>query len=270
MNSRKEYQLLERSKDELSESFNRPTVSRDWRLFFEWKIWEKVQTRQKQLFDAVLCITKTGCQWRQLPKEFPPWQTVCSFFRCSKRSGIWQKVLREWVQKSRIHRGRRPLPTYGIMDSHSVKTTAASEERGMDGEKKIKCRKRHIVTDTQGHWLHVKVHAAHIHEATAGGHVCKEALDQCPSLQGVSADEGYRKTTENFVIEELKKKIEISKIIKNGRFVLAKRWVVERTFAWLNPFRRLAENFAISVSSAKSCVAIAHSMILTQRFKQNS
>jgi putative transposase len=138
------------------------------------------------------------------------------------------------------------------------------------GEKKVKGRKRHIVTDTQGHLLHVKVHAANIHDTTAGGHVFKETLDQYPSLQGVSADEGYRKTTENFVIDELKKKIEISKRIKNEWAILAKRWVVERTFAWLNPFRRLAKDFEISISSAEAFVMIAHSMVLIQRLVVNS
>jgi putative transposase len=93
---------------------------------------------KKQLVDAVLYVTKTGCQWRQLPKEFPPWQTVYSFFRRAKRSGIWQKVLRDLVEKSRIRMGRHPLPTYGIIDSQSVKTTSASEDRGIDGGKKGK------------------------------------------------------------------------------------------------------------------------------------
>ena len=93
---------------------------------------------KKQLVDAVLYVTKTGCQWRQLPQEFPPWQTVYSFFRRAKRSGIWQQVLRDLVEKSRTRMGRHPLPTYGILDSQSVKTTSASEDRGIDGGKKGK------------------------------------------------------------------------------------------------------------------------------------
>ena len=110
-----------------------------------------------------------------------------------------------------------------------------------------------------------KVHAANIHDTTAGSSVCKEALDKYPSLKGFSADEGYRKTTENFVTDELKKKIEISKRIKNEWAVLATRWVVERTFSWLNPFRRLAKDVEISIASAEAFVMIAHSMVLIQR-----
>ena len=93
-----------------------------------------------------------------------------------------------------------------------------------------------------------------------------EALDKYPSLEGVSADEGYRKTTENFVQHQLKKQIEISKKITNEWSVLAKRWVVERTFSWLNHFRRLAKDFQISLSSAEAFIIISHAAILLQRF----
>lgn len=93
---------------------------------------------KRKLVDAILYVTKTGCQWRQLPREFPPWQTVYSFFRRAKHSGIWAQVLRDLVEKSRIRMGRNPLPTYSIIDSQSVKTTSASEERGIDGGKKGK------------------------------------------------------------------------------------------------------------------------------------
>ena len=134
------------------------------------------------------------------------------------------------------------------------------------GKKKVKGRKRHIVTDTQGHLLHVKVHAANIHDTKMGGSVFKEALDKYPSLEGVSADEGYRKTTENFVQHQLKKQIEISKKITNEWSVLAKRWVVERTFSWLNHFRRLAKDFEISLSSAEAFIIISHAAILLQWF----
>src|SRR5215204_3606451 len=101
-------------------------------------------------------------------------------------------------------------------------------------EKKIKGRKRHIVTDTQGHILHIKVHAANIHDTVMGCKVFEEALIKYPSLQGVCADAGYRKTMVEFVQKILKKTIEISERIVPGWTLIPKRWVVERTFAWLN------------------------------------
>jgi putative transposase len=135
------------------------------------------------------------------------------------------------------------------------------------GGKKVKGRKRHIVTDTQGHLLHVKVHAANTHDTVAGCKVFEEALVKYPSLQGVCADAGYRKTLEEFVQNVLKKTVEISARITPGWAILAKRWVVERTFAWLNHFRRLAKDYEIAIKSAENNVMIAHSMILIRRFR---
>lgn len=131
--------------------------------------------------------------------------------------------------------------------------------------KKIKGRKRHIVTDTQGHLLHIKVHAANIHDTVAGCSVFEETLHSYPSLKGVCADAGYRKTMENFVQNVLKKSITISARITPGFAILAKRWVVERTFAWLNHFRRLSKDYEIAVKSAENIIMIAHSMMLIKR-----
>ena len=133
------------------------------------------------------------------------------------------------------------------------------------GGKKVKGPKRHIVTDTNGHLLHVKVHAANIHDTVSGCQVFKEALKKYPSLKGVCADAGYRKTMEEFVQKILKKTIEISERITPGWTVLAKRWVVERTFAWLNHFRRLSKDYKIAVQSAQNIIMIAHSMTLLKR-----
>ena len=133
------------------------------------------------------------------------------------------------------------------------------------GGKKVKGRKRHIVTDTQGHLLHVKVHAANIHDTVAGCGVFDEAVEKYPSLQGVCADAGYRKTFEEFVQKVLKKTVGISARITPGWAILAKRWVVERTFAWLNHFRRLAKDYEIGVQSDANNVMIAHSMLLIRR-----
>lgn len=133
------------------------------------------------------------------------------------------------------------------------------------GGKKVKGRKRHIVTDTQGHLLHVNVHAANTHDTVAGCHVFEAALQKYPTLKGVCADAGYRKTMETFVTGVLKKTIAISARIAPGWAVLAKRWVVERTFAWLNHFRRLSKDYEITVKSAENLVMIAHSILLIRR-----
>lgn len=136
------------------------------------------------------------------------------------------------------------------------------------GGKKIKGRKRHIVTDTQGHLLHVKVHAANIHDTVSGCKVFQEAMKKYPTVKGVCADVGYRKTFENFIRFVLQKTVEISARITQGWAILAKRWVVERTFAWLNHFRRLSKDYEISTNTAENFVMIAHSIILIKRLAQ--
>ena len=136
----------------------------------------------------------------------------------------------------------------------------------LTGGKKIKGRKRHIVTDTLGHLLHVKVHAANTHDSVAGCTVFESTLQKYPTLEGVCADAGYRnKTMEVLVKGVLQKTIEISVRIVPGWAVLAKRWVVERTFVWFNHFRRLSKDYEIAVKSAENVIMIAHSMTLMKR-----
>lgn len=133
------------------------------------------------------------------------------------------------------------------------------------GGKKVKGRKRHIVTDTQGHLLHVNVHAANIHDTVSGCGVFNSAIKKHPTLKGVCADAGYRKTMVKFVEDTLKKTISISERIVPGWALLAKRWVVERTFAWLNHFRRLSKDYEFRTRSSETMIMIAHSMTLLKR-----
>ena len=132
-------------------------------------------------------------------------------------------------------------------------------------EKKIKGRKRHIVTDTQGHLLYVKVHAANIHDTTIGGHVFEKALEKYPTLRGALFDAGYRGTTFDYVQNVLKKVAQISSRITDKWAVLPMRWVVERTLGWLNATRRLAKDFEICISSEENFIFISHSMMLLRR-----
>ena len=161
-------------------------------------------------------------------------------------------------KKKRMKAGRKAKPSYSLIDSQSAKTVYASEERGIDGGKKVKGRKRHIITDTMGNLLAVKVHAANIHDTVSGGDVFKEALRKYPSIKGCCADEGYRKTFENVVLS-LGKTIKISEKIKpKGWAVLPQRWVVERTFGWMNHARRLSKDYEISTVSEENMIIVSH------------
>jgi len=162
--------------------------------------------------------------------------------------------------------GRKPMPTYGIIDSQSVKTMYASEERGFDGGKKVKGRKRHVVSDTMGNLLAVKVHAANIHDTVAGEAVFRVAYAKYPSIKGCVADAGYRKTFVN-ALKEIGIPVEIiEKIMPKVWSVLPIRWIVERTFGWSCHSRRLSKDYEISTESAENMLMISHLATLLRRF----
>lgn len=250
-------------------SYPSDLTDKQWDLikphFIYGKYGNRSKHEKKDLVNAVFYINKTGCQWRYLPKEYPHWKTVYSFYKRARDKKTWEEILRYVVEEDRQRMGKYKEPTYSIIDSQSVKTTGSAEDRGIDGGKKTKGRKRHIVTDTQGHMLHVKVHAANIHDTVAGCDVFREATEKYPSLKGVCADAGYCKTMEEYVRERLNKTIEISKRITKEWVILAKRWIVERTFAWLNNFRRLSKDYEIAINSAENMVMIAHLRLLLNR-----
>ena len=131
----------------------------------------------------------------------------------------------------------------------------------------IKVRKSHIVTDTQGNILKVKVHAANIHDTIAGGDVFEKVLKKHPRIEGVCVDVGYRKTFKDFVEKTLKKTVKLSEKIVPGWAIISKRRVIERTFAWLNHYRRLSKDDKITITSAETNVMIAHSILLLRRLR---
>lgn len=221
---------------------------------------------KRELTNAVLYLNKTGCQWRNLPHDFPPHFTVSSFYRRARINGLWDKILQRLVALTRENAGRQPCPSYGIVDSQSVKTVDSSDERGIDGGKKVKGRKRHIVVDTMGNLLSVIVHAANIHDTMGGLFPALWTLQHYPGIKGFSADAGYRGTFVEEMDENFGKHVEISeKIAPKVWQTQPKRWVVERTFAWMNAYRRLSKDFEISTDSAEAMVKISHMQTLLKR-----
>lgn len=224
------------------------------------------RTQSKRiLVNAVLYIVKTGCQWRQLPNDFPNWKTVYSFYERAIMSGIWDKIRAMLVRKSRIANGRNPEPSYGLIDSCSRKTAFAAQNRGFDGGKKVKGRKCHIVTDILGHLLYVMVHAANIHDGIAGGDVARGAIAEYPSLEGFCGDAAYRKTfEEEMALLGLSVDI-VERIQGAGWMILPKRWRVERTFGWMCGSRRLSKDYEILTTTAKNMIIISHVATLLNR-----
>ncbi len=169
-------------------------------------------------------------------------------------------------KKNRRRTGRKSVPTYGIIDSQSAKTVLASEERGIDGGKKIKGRKRHIVVDTQGYLLAIVVHAANIHDTKSGINPAKQAFEKYPSIQKFCGDDGYRKSFEQDVLEQLGLGVDISKRIKPKFEILPKRWVVERTFGWATHSRRLFKDVEIKTVHEENMFMISHLTTLLKRY----
>jgi putative transposase len=212
---------------------------------------------KRDIVNAILYINKTGAQWRMLPKEYPPWKTVYDHYSNWNRRRVWEAALDELNALRRENNGRTPTPSYAIIDSQSVKTVSSSEERGFDGGKKIKGRKRHIVVDTLGQLITVLVHAANIHDTVAGCDVLRRARAKFPSIAAFSGDAGYRGTAVKFAEDTLGVKLHISKKIKDVFAVLPMRWIVERTFAWLGNYRRLSKDYEILRLNAENAVRIA-------------
>jgi putative transposase len=212
---------------------------------------------RKSIVDAIRYVLKGGIPWRLLPNDRPPWKTVYDHFSKWNKQGVWEKALDEVNRWHRQPEARKPTPSYGIIEAQSLKTQYSSEDRGVDGGKKVKSHQRHILVDVLGNRLHVSVHAANQSDTKSAGAVLERCAEKYSSIQAFSGDAGYRGTAVKFVDETLGMTLHISTKIKDGWAVLPKRWVVERTFAWLNNFRRLAKDFEILTATAENLIRIA-------------
>jgi len=170
------------------------------------------------------------------------------------------------LKKIRKRSKRKISPTYAIIDSQSIKTTSASNEKGFDGGKKVKGRKRHIVVDTMGNLLAIKVHAANIHDTKAGINPATKAYTRYPTIKKFCGDCGYRKTFIENVTKQLGIDVDISPKILPQLGISPKRWVAERTFAWTNHSRRLSKDYEILTESAENMFMISHLATLLRRF----
>ena len=225
-------------------------------------------TQMRQVVNAMLYLLTTGCQWRLLPKEFPPFSTVQRFFYRWRDAGLWQTINHFLVMRTREAAGHEASPTAGVLDSQPVKTTEAAGPRGYDAGKKIKGRKRHVLTDTNGLLVAAVVHQADIQDRDGAPLVLASARYLYPWLRHVFADGGYSGAKLDTALEKIGRwRIEIIKRsdAASGFVVLPRRWVVERTFAWLNRNRRLAKDFEATLESALAWLFLASVKLLMRR-----
>lgn len=221
------------------------------------------------ILDAILYISKSGCQWRMLPKHFAPLESVYYYFRKWKMNGLLEEIHDFLVDKLRLKKGKKALPSVGIIDSQSIKSSnVCIGEVGYDGGKKVKGRKRHIVVDTLGLLLVVVIHSATPHDSKGAIKVLQALKDKfLGNIKKVFADGGYRGELIDWAKQELGILLEIVKRNEMSKFkILPKRWIVERTFAWISFQRRNSKDYERLPESSVAFMQIAMIRLMLNHF----
>ena len=212
---------------------------------------------RREIVNAILYLVSSGCRYADIPHDLPPGGITWKYFNRWSKAGKWKKINKKLVKMVRVRRGRNGDPSAGIIDSQSVKTTDNAQGTGYDAGKKIKGRKRHLLTDTGGLLLEAKVHSAGIQDRDGAKILLRQASKTLITIQKIFADGGYAGKLIDWTKEKYDTTLEIIKRNELHKFVILPiRWVIERTNAWISKARRLAKDYEKKTENQESMIYV--------------